>query len=143
MTAYEAYHLAHRDCHVQQSLTGAQNTDNLTPTSGSVARHRSISQCIDEQINQWRSGNNNNNNLPIFYPTADQNMNQPRAIRAKLMIDAFSLYLLPVLFALLGSLVALNRDLRRVTDQWRLSLTERARGNTSLVLGAAFGAIVS
>jgi hypothetical protein len=39
--------------------------------------------------------------------------------------------------------VALNRALRIRIEGVRLGLSERARGNTSLVLGTAFGAIVS
>jgi hypothetical protein len=63
--------------------------------------------------------------------------------RARILIESASLYLLPVIFALLGSLVALNRALRIRIEGVRLGLSERARGNTSLVLGTAFGAIVS
>ncbi len=64
-------------------------------------------------------------------------------IRVRVVIEGLTLYVLPVLFALLGAFVSALREIRRRADAAMLTLTEHSRVLTTLVLGASFGAVVS
>jgi hypothetical protein len=64
-------------------------------------------------------------------------------IRVRVVIEGLTLYVLPVMFAVLGSFVSVLREIRRRADAALLTLTEHSRMLTTLVLGASFGAVVS
>jgi hypothetical protein len=68
---------------------------------------------------------------------------QASPIRVRVVIEGLTLYVLPVLFAVLGSFVSVLREIRRRADVALLTLTEQSRMLTTLVLGASFGAVVS
>lgn len=64
-------------------------------------------------------------------------------IRVRVVIEGLTLYVLPVMFAVLGAFVSVLREIRRRADAALLTLTEHSRMLTTLVLGASFGAVVS
>ena len=68
---------------------------------------------------------------------------QASPIRVRVVIEGLTLYVLPVLFAVLGAYVSVLREIRRRADAALLALTEQSRMLTTLVLGASFGAVVS
>lgn len=68
---------------------------------------------------------------------------QASPIRVRVVIEGLTLYVLPVLFAVLGAYVSVLREIRRRADAALLALTEQSRMRITLVLGASFGAVVS